>query len=95
MIPEFPHKAPKGYSYETKSFKRNVVSIWLNHHAVYDYNLGKSVSTIWGFYNLKTKSYYAPVNKLKMGKEVNIQDTTPYTAMPLHLTILEKCMFQK
>jgi len=95
MIPEFPHKAPKGYSYETESFKRNVTSIWLRHHALYDYNLGKSVRTIWGFYNSKTKCYYAPVNSLKVGDKVDITDTTPYTAMPINLTPLERCMFPR
>ena len=28
----FPHKAPAGYSYEVRDFKRNIVSIWLQHH---------------------------------------------------------------
>lgn len=92
---EFPHQAPKGYHYETESFKRNITSIWLRHHALYDYNLGKSVRTIWGFYNSKTKRYYAPVNSSTVGKEVNLIDTTPYTAMPIKLTILEQCMFPR
>lgn len=89
MIPEFPHQAPKGYSYEFESFKRNITSIWLRHHATYDYNLGKSVRTIWGFYNSKTKSYHSPINSSTVGGVVNIHDTRNYTSMPIHLTPLE------
>lgn len=91
MIPEFPHKAPKGYSYEFEDFKRNVTAIWLRHHAVYDYNLGKSVRTIWGFYNSKTKAYHSPVNSSTVGSVVDIDSTRPYTAMPLNISVLESC----
>jgi len=87
---EFPHKAPANYSYEfEEDFKRNVTAIWLRHSAIYDYNLGKSVSTVWGFYNVKTKIYYAPTNSRTVGKSVSIENTTPYTAMPLKQTPLE------
>lgn len=80
---ELPHKAPKGYSYEFEEFKAGVTAIWLRHSAVYDYNLGKSVRSIWGFYKRKSDSYFAPVNAKTIGKRVDINDTTPYTAMPL------------
>ncbi len=84
------HKAPEGYSYEfEKNFKRNVTAIWLRHHKQYDYNLGKPVKTIWGFYNTKTRQFYAPINSKTVGSVVRIEDTTPYTAMPLNLTPLE------
>ena len=48
----FPHKAPAGYSYEVRDFKRNVVSIWLQHHASFSYT-SDPVYTIWGFYDTK------------------------------------------
>lgn len=80
---EFSHTAPKGYSYEFEEFKKNVVAIWLRHNAVYDYNLGKSVRSVWGFYNSKTRTYYAPVNAKTVGKRVDLNDTTPYTAMQI------------
>lgn len=87
---EFSHIAPKGYSYEFEEFKKNVITIWLRHNAVYDYNLGKSVRSVWGFYNSKTRTYYAPVNAKTIGKCVDLNDTTPYTAMPIQSQGVEK-----
>ena len=95
MIPEFPHKAPKGYYYETESFKRNVIAIWIHYTRKFDYNLGDSVRCIWGFYNSKTKTYHSPINSKTVGKEVDINDTTPYSAMIPNLTPLERCMFPR
>jgi hypothetical protein len=86
---EFPHHAPQGYSYEFEESKRNTVAIWLRHSAVYDYNLGKSVRTIWGFFNTKTKSYHLPINSSTVGGVVDIESTTPYSAMILKQTPLE------
>jgi hypothetical protein len=85
---EFPHKPPKGYSYEFESFKKNVIAIWIRDHKVYDYNLGKSVRCIWGFYDSKKGVYLSPVNSKTPGKCVDIDNTTPYTAMPLKQTPL-------
>lgn len=89
MIESFTHKAPKGYSYEFENFKRNVTAIWLRHHASYDYNLGKSVRTIWGFYNAKTQSYHSPINSSTVGSVVEFENTRNYTAMPIHQTPLQ------
>ncbi len=95
MIPEFPHKAPKNYSYVFEDFKRNVTAIWIINHSHFDY-CGKShVRSIWGFYNSKTKEYFSPVNSKTIGKCVRIEDTTPYSAMQLKLTPLEQCMFPR
>ena len=77
---EFPHSAPEGYSYEKTDFKRNIIAIWIRNHTTFDYNLGKSVSCIWGFYNTKTKEYFAPLNSKTVGQCVNIENTTPYSA---------------
>lgn len=88
---EFSHKAPKGYCYEfEENFKRNTTAIWLRHQCCYDYNLGKSVRTIWGFYNSKTKTYHAPINAKTVGKCVDIKSTTPYTAMQINCKGVEK-----
>jgi hypothetical protein len=91
---EFPHKAPKGYSYQVKSFKRNVVAIWLHHPDHYNYT-SDPVSTIWGFYNTKSRTYSAPVNATKCGDQVDIDKTTPYTAMqivkPMRRSVLSFC----
>jgi len=86
---EFPHKAPKGYRYETEPFKRNVVAIWIHHCRRFDYNLGSEVRCIWGFYNTKTKEYFAPVNSKTVGKCVRIEQTSPYSAMIPKQTPLE------
>jgi len=84
---DFPHKPPKGYSYEVYSFKRNMVSIWLRHH--YDYSYSSDVvRTIWGFYDNKKGCYYAPINSSKCGDKVEVANTRPYTAMPLNLNPL-------
>ena len=79
---DFPHHAPKGYSYEVKEFKRNVVAIWLRHHCEYVYTK-KPVSTIWGFYNTKKCQYHAPKNAKSVGDTIAHEKTSPFTAMPL------------
>ena len=89
--PEFPHKAPKGYSYEFEQFNARTIRIMLRCHRQFDYNLGASTATVWGFYNPKKRIYYAPVNSKTIGKEVNINDTRNYTAMPIKQTSLEAC----
>jgi len=86
---EFAHKAPKGYSYEFEQYKRNVVAIWIRNHSQFSYNGGAPVKSIWGFYNSKTREYHAPVNPKKVGDVVNINSTTPYSAMQLNLKGLE------
>lgn len=86
---DFPHKPPKNYTYEVEQFKRNMISIWLRDHRSYDYNNGKSVKTIWGFYDSKKKVYYAPINSKTVGKEVDVRDTRSYTSMQLKLNPLE------
>lgn len=89
-MPEFLHKAPKGYSYEFEQFNTRTIRIWLCNSRQFDYNLGASTKTIWGFYSPKKRIYYAPVNAKTIGKEVNINDTTAYTSMPLNRTALER-----
>jgi hypothetical protein len=88
MIPEFPHHPPKGYSYEYEQFNARAIRIMLRCHRQFDYNHGASTTTVWGFYSPKKRVYYAPVNVKTIGKEVNVNDTTPYTAMPIKQTPL-------
>jgi hypothetical protein len=92
-IAEFPHHPPEGYSYEFEEFKRGVVSIWLRCHRKFDYNLGVSTRTIWGFWSNKDRKFYSPVNSKTIGKEIAIDKTTPYTSMLLKLTPLESAFF--
>jgi hypothetical protein len=90
MISEFPHTPPKGYSYSFGWFNKTIIAIWLMHHQQYDYNLGKPIKTIWGFYSPKKKVYYAPINSTKKGSVVDIRLTRPYTAMQIKLNPLEE-----
>ena len=78
---EFPHKPPKGMHYEQTDFKRNVIAIWIHYDRQFDYNLGDAVRCIWGFYNTKTKQFHAPVNSKTVGSVVELNKTTPYSAM--------------
>ena len=89
MTIEFPHQAPEGYRYEYEEFKRNVISIWIWNCTHFDYNGGNPVRSIWGFYNTKTRTYYAPINSSKVGNAVSIAQTTPYSAMIPKQTPLE------
>ena len=89
MTIEFPHKAPKGYSYEFEEVKRNTIAIWIRNSTTFDYNLGKSVRSIWGFYDSKKRVYHAPINSKTIGAVVDIRDTTPYSAMIPKQTPLE------
>jgi len=86
---DFPHTAPKGYRYETVQSKRNFISIWTVHERGFTYNGNAESHCIWGFYDTKKQCYYAPVNSKQVGKEVDINSTTPYTSMPLKLNPLE------
>lgn len=86
---EFPHTAPKGYSYEQVEFKRNIIAIWIRNHHKFSYNGGNSAVSIWGFYNTKTKCYHSPVNAKTVGNQVNIEDTTAYSAMTIKITPLQ------
>ena len=89
MISEFPHKAPPGYSYEFEDFKRNTIAIWICCHRQFDYNLGKPVRSIWGYYDSKKRVYSAPVNAKTVGAVVSVDNTTPYSAMIPKQTPLE------
>lgn len=87
----FFHSPPNDYSYEFEEFNSRLISIWLVCHIKFDYNHGESTRTIWGFYHPKKKEYYTPINSKKVGKKVDIDNTTNYTSMQIKLTPLEVC----
>ena len=89
---DFTHEPPKNYTYKVEEFRRNVLRIWCCNHFKFTFNGGGPAQTVWGFYNTKQRTYYAPINSTKCGDKVDIADTTPYTAMQLNLTPLEKFM---
>jgi hypothetical protein len=86
---DFPNTAPESYSYEFQEFNSRFISIWLIHSFPYSYT-SKQVKTIWGFYNFKTKEYYAPINSSKVGERVDIKNTRNYTAMSITSSPLEQ-----
>jgi hypothetical protein len=89
MINKFPHKPPNGYCYKFEKFNSKLIAIWLHHNCNYDYKLGKPIKTIWGFFSPTKNEYYSPINSSKVGSIVDINQTTPYTAMQINLTPLE------
>ena len=70
-----------------------LIGIWTKFNSGVVYNDDNGVSCIWEFYNPKKQQYYAPINSTKVGKQVNIKNTTPYTAMQLNLNGLEQLLF--
>ena len=100
---DFPHSPPDGYSYFVEQHNASTLSIWLLHHRRYLFrDDDKLVRTIWGF--VKTKStkkrgtqntYHAPINSNKIGKEVDVDHTSPYTSMQLNLNPLEQLLYSK
>jgi len=88
LIPQFLHKAPKGMYYEVEEFKKNVFSIWICYNREFDYNLGKPVRCIWGFYDFKKCQFFSPVNSSTVGKPIDFKNTRNYTAMQLNLNPL-------
>jgi hypothetical protein len=91
LPPDFIHTAPKGYSYEVKQFKRNILAIWICNHGKFSYT-DETPKSIWGFHSTKKGEYYAPVNATKVGAVVSISDTSPYSAMQLNLNPLMAAM---
>jgi len=89
---DFPHIAPEGYRYEAMEFKRNLVSIWIVHCAGFTYNGHTESYSIWGFYDTKERTYHAPINSKTKGAVVDINSTTPYSAMQLNLNPLMSCL---
>tara|TARA_Y100000004_G_scaffold164803_1_gene195175 strand:- start:292 stop:591 length:300 start_codon:yes stop_codon:yes gene_type:complete len=90
---DFPHSAPKGYRYEAIQSKRNVIAIWSVFERGFNYNGHDESYCIWGFYNTKKRQYHAPINSKKVGDVVDVNHTTPYTAMQLNLNGLEQLLF--
>lgn len=86
---DFPHLPPQGYSYSYEPFNSRLVAIWIRNSHSFSYTT-KSVRSIWGFYSPKKREYYAPINSSKCGDKVNIEDTSPYTAMQIKQSPLDR-----
>ena len=68
LLTDFPHEPPKGYAYKVKSFRRNVVAIWLQHPDHYNFSSDR-VSTIWG----STIQSREPIQRLLTPPSVEIR----------------------
>ena len=89
---DFPHEPPEGYRYEAVRKNSTTIAIWTVCNPGFVYNDGNDVRCIWGFYNTKKGCYYAPINSTKQGDPVDINSTTPYSAMQLNLNPLMQCL---
>ena len=89
---DFPHLPPEGFSYSFESFNARYDAVWIVNHSVFSYR-DTPPKSIWGFYSSKKQKYYAPINSKKVGKEVLIKDTSPYSAMKKNLNPLEAVLF--
>ena len=85
---DFPHAAPNNYRYKVIRKNSSLLSIWTVYQREFVYNNGDESACIWGFYNPKKQCYYAPINATKVGDKVDINATSPYTAMRLNLNPL-------
>ena len=66
---DFPHEPPKGYAYKVKSFRRNVVAIWLQHPDRYNFSSDR-VSSDLGFYIIQSRE---PIQRLLTPPSVEIR----------------------
>lgn len=89
LIPSFKHICPENMFYEVEEFKRGIFRIWICHKRKFDYNNGKPVRCVWGFFNYKKCKYFFPVNSNTLGKEVEFENTTPFTAMQIKKSPLD------
>jgi len=89
----FIHHPPENCNYEIKSFKRNLLAIWLLDYSYYNYTNISPIKTIWGFYSPRKEQYYSPINSTKQGDSVDIHTTTPYSAMVIKRNPLEMLLY--
>ena len=89
------HRGVEGYEYVMDDFNKTTKRIWIvNNSQEFQYREGAGPpKSIWGFYKPKTKKYYAPINSKRIGKEVRIEDTSPYTAMQKNFNPLESVLY--
>mgnify|MGYP003109165231 CR=1 FL=1 len=89
------HRCPKGYEYFMDDFNKTTKRIWIiNNRFEFSYMEGNGQpKSVWGFFKPKTGKFFAPINSKKIGKEVDITETTPFSAMQLHLNPLMSAIY--
>ena len=92
---DFPYydNPPEGYDYWFENHTKTITKIWIRNKRRFVYADNQTASSVWGFYDARKGTFLSPINAKKPGKPVNIEDTTPYTAMQLNLNPLEKALF--
>jgi len=93
LPPDFHHEPPTGYRYQVVQKDASTVAIWTICNPGFVYNGGNDILCIWGFYKPKRGEYYAPINSKKVGRKVDVNKTTPYTAMQLNINPLEAILY--
>ena len=91
---DFPYydNPPEGYDYWFDEHNKSITKIWIRNKRPFLYNNNEPVSSVWGFVKKSkngTHTYYAPINAKKPGKPVNIEDTSPFSAMQINYKGLE------
>ncbi len=89
----FIHQPPENCRYEIKHFRLHIISIWLCNYYHFTYTDNYPVKTIWGFYHTRKEQYYSPITSTKQGNPVDIDRTTPYSAMVPNLNPLEIVLY--
>ena len=89
------HRGVEGYEYVMDDFNKTTKRIWIvNHSREFQYREGAGPpKSVWGFYRPSSKKYYAPINSKKIGKEVRIEETSPFTAMQKNYNPLESALY--
>lgn len=78
------HEPPKNYKYSIVEIRKNMYRIEIMYQGKMSYNSGKECKSVWGFYNSKCNEFYAPIHYNKIGKRVNFNETTCYSAMQIN-----------
>jgi len=92
LPPEFTHTPPSNYSYEVTQHNKKYLAIWIINHQEFTYT-DTPPRAIWGFYNISKRVFHAPINAKTVGKEVRIEDTTPYSAMRINRNALSMLLW--
>lgn len=90
---KFHHQAPDGFEYWQDQFSETMSRIWIRNLRPFSYT-NEQPSSVWGFWDKKRKVFLSPINYKKPGKVVDIEKTTPYSAMQLNLNPLEYALFK-
>lgn len=92
---DFPYydNPPEGYDYWFEDHTKTITRIWIRNKSRFVHTDGETVSSVWGFYDSRKGTFLSPINAKRPGKPIDIEDTSPFSAMRLNLNPLEKALF--